>query len=257
MTLSPDDWELLHRQVDGETTEKESAELEERLAREPLLATSHRALLGLGRTLSQVGLVDPPPELARDVMRQVRQRPIAGARGGWLSEWVARRSALALASSLGVGLLAGLLVTSLFGRGLRPLDGNSISGTLLPVEDLAALPILDEARLEAPGIRATAVIRRGRDLVVAELEISSDEPVDVTVEIDAKGLRPRGFECIGAEPVGGVTIEPERVFIRQATAGRCLVNLAAQGPDPGSIAVRVQTGTAQAQATLRARTLVE
>jgi hypothetical protein len=260
MTLSPADWELLHREVDAETTEKESAELQERLAREPELASSHRALLGLGRTLSQVGLVDPPPELARDVMRQVRQRAIVGTRGGWLSglsEWVALRPALALASSLAVGLLAGLLVTGLFGRGLLPLDGDSISGTLLPLENLAALPVVDEARLEAPGIRATAVLRRGRGLVVAVLEIASDEPVDITVEVDANSLRPRGFECIGGEAVGGVTIEPGRVDIRQATAGRCVVNLVTLEPNPGPVAVRVETGTARAEATLRARATVE
>jgi len=260
MTLSPADWELLHREMDGETTEKESAELEERLAREPELATSHRALLGLGRTLAQVGLVDPPPELARDVMRQVKQRHLADARGSWfsgLSELVARRPALALASSLAVGLLAGLLVTGPSSRGLLPLDGDSISGSLLPLDDLAALPVVDEARLEAPGIRATAVTRAGRGFVVTELEIFSDEPVDVTVEVDPSGLRPRGFECVGGDPEGGVTIEPGRVAIRGATAGLCFVNLATLGPDPSPITVRVETETARAEATLRARTPVE
>jgi hypothetical protein len=92
---------------------------------------------------------------------------------------------------------------------------------------------------------------------VVVLEIASDEPVDISVEVDPSGLRPRGFECIGGEPVGGVTIEPGRVSIRQASAGRCFVNLVTLGPNPGPVAVRVQTATARAEATLRARATVE
>ena len=117
MSLSPADWELLHRDVDGEITEQESAELQERLAREPDLETSHRALVGLGRTLSQVDLVEPPAELAHDVMRRVKEQRPSGAKEGWLfglRALVAQRPALALASSLSVGLLAGLL--SRYGR---------------------------------------------------------------------------------------------------------------------------------------------
>ena len=148
MSLSQADWELLHRVVDGEATEEESAELEKRLTREVELAESHQALLGVGRTLSEVRLIDPPPELVRDVMRLVRQRPQAAdgvAKESWflgLKEWVTHRPALALASSLAVGLLAGLLVTGLSGRGLVPLDESSISGTLLPPGPVAALPVI-------------------------------------------------------------------------------------------------------------------
>ena len=260
MSLSPADWELLHRDVDGEITEEESATLRERLAREPDLATSHRALVGLDRTLSHVGLVEPPAELARGVMRQVNAQRSSGAKEGWLlglRALVTQRPALALASSLSVGLLAGLLVTGLSGQGPRPLDGGSVSGTLLPFEDLAALPVMDEAQLEVEGIRATATLRRGRGLVVADLEIASVGPVDVTVDVNASGLRPRGFECLGDDPVGGVAIEPGSVHMRQATAGRCFVNLATTGNPPGPVAIRMRAGTDEAEATLRAHPPLE
>ena len=61
MTLSGSDWELLHREMDREATESESAGLRERLAAEPELRDAFQALAGVGRTLSEVGLVDPPP----------------------------------------------------------------------------------------------------------------------------------------------------------------------------------------------------
>jgi hypothetical protein len=255
MSLSPSDWDLLHRVVDGEATEAESAELEKRLAREPELAQGHQALLGVGQTLSQVGLVEPPPELGRDVMRQVRLRSRSQERG-WLSgltAWVIRRPALALASSLAVGLLAGLLVTGLSGRGaFAPLEEGAVSGTLLPPAHLAALPVVDEARLEGPGFRVSAVTRRGPEVVVAELEIAAEGTVDVVFEVDASALRPRGFECLGGEAAGGVVIEPGRVEVSRAPPGRCFVSLAVLGASPGPLTVRLLAGTERAEATLEA-----
>jgi hypothetical protein len=254
MTLSPSDWELLHRELDGETTPSEKAALERRKAHEPELAACDRALLAVDRRLAEVGLVDPPPELARDVMRQVARRPLAPQ--GWLpglTGWVARKPALALAASLAIGLLGGLLVTSLSGRGLLPrLDEGSVSGTLLPPGHLATLPVIDEAHLAGPGVRGTARTRRGPEGVVAELTIASEGPVDVTVEVDESVLRPRGFECPAGEPAGGVVVEPGRVELRRVPAGQCFVSLAVQGAGPATIAVHLQAGAGRAEATLRA-----
>jgi len=252
VSLSASDWELLHREVDRETTDHESSGLRERLASEPELRAAFQALTGVGGTLSEVGLVEPPPDLATDVMRQVRRRSVPAAKRDWLAPlrlWVTQQPALALASSLAVGLLAGLLVTSLSGRGLVPLDESSVSGTLLPPTNLATLPLLDEARLEGTGIEATAATRRGPGMVVAEVEILSAAPADVTLTVDASRLRPRGYECLGGEPKGGVTVEAGRVELRQAT-GRCFVKLETVGPAAAPVTVHVQAGPAEA--TLRA-----
>lgn len=257
MTLTDSDWELLHREVDGETTATESADLRERLSREPELKAAHDALVGVGRTLAEVALVEPPPQLAADIMRRVRQSSAPAARRGSLSflrGWPTRQPALALASSLAVGLVAGLLVAGLSGRGvLAPLDGNSVSGTLMRSDHLVALPVIDEARLDGPGIQGAAVTRRGRRVVVAELEISSADPVDVTVEVNETALRPRGFECLGGEPAGAV-VEPGRVQVRQAPSGQCFVSLAVLAADPGPVLVRMELGKGRAEATLRTGT---
>jgi anti-sigma factor RsiW len=257
MSLSPADWELLHREIDGEATEIESAGLRERLAGEPELRAAYQALAGVGRSLSEVGLADPPPGLAPDVMRQVRLGAEPAPRWGWLAPlgaWVARQPALALASSLAVGLLAGLLITSLSERGFGPLDEASVSGTLLPASGPAGLPVVDEARLVGPGIDAKSLMRRGIGVVVAEFEILSGGPVDVSVDVDAGGLQPRGFECVGGQPTGGAVIEAGRLRARQLTAGRCFVSLAVPESRPGPIAIRIrmEAGGERAEAVLRA-----
>ena len=263
MTLSGSDWALLHREMDGEATDVESAGLRERLAAEPELRAAFQALAGVGESLSEVGLVDPPPELAPNVMRQVRRGPGAAPRGSWLaplSGWVTRQPALALAATLAVGLLGGLLVTSLSDRGSGPLDEAAVSGTLLPPGDLAERCRWWTRRASrGPGIDATAVTRSGHGVVVAELDILSGGPVDVTVEVAGGGLRPRGFDCAGDQPTAGVVIEARRVHVRGLGTGRCFVSLAALEGDPGPVAVRilVEAGNERSEAVLRAGTTAE
>jgi hypothetical protein len=248
MSLSPSDWELLHRVVDGETNEAESAELQERLAREPELAASHRALLGVGRTLSAVGLVEPPPELAWDVMRHVRRRPHGATEGGWLAGltgWVARQPALALASSLAAGLVVGILVTNLTDHARpRGIDESAVVGTVLPRGHLSELPVIDEANLGSSGLGATVVTRQGPGLVVAEIRIRSPRPLDLTVELDSDALRPRGFASLGDLPAGEVALEERRVRVRQAPGGRYLLTLAVVGPDLRPLRIRLESGDA-------------
>lgn len=255
MTVSDRDWDLIQREIDGANTQDDSRGLWERRLREPELDARYQALVELERTLGEVDLVEAPGDLAGEIMRQVGLKATSSPdRGGLprLTHWVTRQPVLALASSLGVGLIAGLLVTGLFGgRGLAPLDESAVSGTLLPPDHLAALPVVDEARLEAPGLRGTALTRRGRAVVVAEVEILSEGGTDLTVEVDATGLHPRGFECVGRDPAGGAVIEPGRVRIRQVTPGRCYVSLDVVGPSPDEIAIRLASGSARAEATLR------
>jgi anti-sigma factor RsiW len=251
MTLHTSDWELLHRAVDGEANEAESSALEARLAREPELAAAHRALLGVGRTLSEVGLVDPPPDLVTGVMRRLRPQTPSPSPAGWLTGWAVRRPVLALASTLALGLAAGVLVGGLSGTGLPPVDPSSVLGTLLPSGAPDALPVVDEARIEEAGIRAAALVRRGPGVVVAELEILSEGPVDVSIEVDPSGLRPSGFECLGARSPAGVVIEAGEVWLRDATSGRCFVSLAVLRPAPGPVAVRVRGEMGAAEASLR------
>ena len=256
MTLSPSDWELLHREVDGETTDREAAGLRERLASERELREAYEALTGVGRALSEVGLVDPPPALVADVMREVKRGSgTAETTGGLrlLGSWVRQQPALALAASLAVGLLAGLLVT---GRGLVPMDGSAVSGTLLPPGHLATLPLVDEARLEGTGLSARAATRHGRGAVVVETELLSGGPVALSIDVDAAALAPRGVECVDGRPLAAaaVVIEPGRVRVRQLSAGRCFVSLTvlAPGADAGAVAIHMEGPAGAAEASLRA-----
>jgi hypothetical protein len=240
MTIVQSDWELLHREIDGENAPEVSARLHERLAREPELDACYQALLGVGRTLSEVGLVEPPVGILGDVMRRVRPGlPTAAPRAGGIAGWVARQPGLALAASLAVGVLAGVLVSG--GGGAGRVQDVSVSGTALTSARLQTLPVIDEAHLEGSGMRASVVAHRKGDVVVAELEIESGSPVDLTVGVSGGSLRPSGFESADGRAVGPVVLDATGVHARRLPSGRYLLVLQAIGASSSELHIRVES----------------
>jgi hypothetical protein len=242
-TMTDQDWELLQREVDRENTADESSALRERLAREPELVRHYQALSGVCDTLDDVRLVDPPAGMAGDILRGIRQRAYAGRPrvvAGVFGRLTAR-PALTLASTLAAGLVVGVVATTLTDR-LRPgIDETVVSGTVLPARDLARLPVIGDLELGGASLGATVVTRRGDGVVVAEVQIRSPRPLDVTVGLDRGALRPRGFVSLEDLPTGEVSLEEDHVSVRQAPAGRYLLTLAILGADPAPLRIRLDS----------------
>jgi anti-sigma factor RsiW len=239
MSISEGDWELLHREIDGENSPEVSARLKERLSREPELDACYRALLGVGRSLSEVGLVAPPEGIVGDVMQRVRPGlPVRPWRGG-LTGWVARQPGLALAASLAVGVLAGVLATG--ARESGRADQASVSATALPSARLQALPVVDETHFEGSGIEARVVAHRKGDVVIAEVEIRAGGPVDLTVGSRGGPLRPSGFESADGRPVGRVVLDATGLHAQGLTPGRYLLVLQAVGASPAGLQLRLES----------------
>jgi hypothetical protein len=240
MSISEGDWELLHREVDGENAPEVSARLEERLAREPELDACYRALRGVGRTLSEVGLVAPPAGIVGDVMRRVRPGlPRLVPRAGGLAGWVVRQPRLALAASLAVGVLAGVLVTG--ARESGRTEQASLSATALPSARLQTLPVVDETRLEGSGMTVRAVAHRKGDVVVAEVQIHSGGPVDLTVGSTGGPLQPSGFESADGRLVGRVVLDATGLHAQGLTPGRYLSVLKSIGARAAELHFRLES----------------
>jgi hypothetical protein len=245
MTMTDQDWDLIQRDVDGETSTDESTALRERLAREPELVHHYQALTGVRDTLDGVRLVDPPADMAGDILRGVRQRAHVGRPRvvtGVFGRLTAR-PALTLASTLAAGLVVGVLATTLT-EGLRPasVDERAVSGTVLSGADLARLSVMGDLELGSASLGASVLTRRGDGIVVAEVDIRSPRPLELTVEMEGTALRPRGFVSLEDLPTGEVILEEDYVHVRQAPAGRYLLTLAVLGMEPGPLRIRLGTG---------------
>lgn len=252
MSLTDADWELLHRDVDGETTPYERAELRRRLAAEPDLRAQHEALLDLAGRLGGLSLVDPPEGLRWTILHAVRQ---AAARRGGESPWglalLARRPAFALAAALALGIGAGLSLSGLLGEGRwSAVDESSVVGTAL-LGGHPDLPVADRVRLEGAGLRAEAVARKAAGVVVVEVVIERPRTAALFVESSGSGLSPRGFLAPDGLPAAGAVLEAGGAYFADALPGRYRLILAPASEGSGELRIRLQSPDGRVDGTLQ------
>lgn len=130
--------DLVQREIDGENTPEQSAELRRLMTTDPGLAARHAELAALVRALEAIGQEAPPAGLADDVMGALRR--LAEERGGRSAASVANRRRL-------VGLGRVLMFRSPEGRSRWPVNavhgGGSMGrkGILVAVAAVAAIAI--------------------------------------------------------------------------------------------------------------------
>jgi hypothetical protein len=252
------DDELLNREIEGENTAEESAALSGRLDREPDLRASHARLVALAQALREVKEEEPPPDLALDVLRSLRDKPRPMARrAGWIdilaSTFAAAarpRPILTFASGLAVGaLVTAFLVQSI---GIHRLDRSELTGTILPPQRLGHLETIDRGRLELEGVRAEVTTKHGKGVVVAEMQIESSRAVDLAVEFDASTFTPLAFERRGGATTD-VQLGGDRVSLSHAGAGRYVLVLGVREAVPSRLRLRLNGNGATIEKTLDTR----
>jgi hypothetical protein len=234
--------ELIHREIDGEITPEESAELRRRVAEDSGLLTERERLGALSRSLAAVGLEEPPPGFVADVMRALRLR--ASERPRWIETWRAvfsRRPVLAPALSLAAGILVGALVVGLLGASRIMTRDDDAAGTILPASRRDSLRPVDRQELVADGIRGEVTTRRGGGELLAELHVESRTPLQIDWEFDQAALAPVAFER-GTPTAGQVTLEPGHVRISQAGSGQYRLVLSLNDPSPATLRLSLTGG---------------
>ncbi len=220
MTERTNPSDLIHREIDGESSPADSAELRGRIAEDPGLRAEHARLTTLTRSLDAIGQEEPPAGFVADVMRAIRLG--ATLRPSWIETWrsaFARRPVLAPALSLAAGIVVGALAVGLVGPSRLMTRDDSAAGTILPAERLDSLLQVDRQELAADGLRGETIMQRRDGELLAELRLESQKTLQVDWEFDPGALTPLAFER-GAPALGAVTLEPNRVRITQAGSGK-------------------------------------
>ena len=246
--IDPRHEELLHKQLDGEATPAETAELEGLLAARPELRARREQLVRLFGVLASTPIPEPTEELRERISNGVRALPVHRPREPW-TILVARflRPGWRQAAFFAAGVLAGVALLAAFSPRLALEDG--VAGALLPSRREATARTVDEQELRWAGGSAVCRVRAAAGSLWAEIELRAEGTASVELRFDPAALLPTSAGC--APPGATVTLGTERVRIDNATRGSYRVAFSTRPAGADAIALSIQSGDSLVEARLR------
>jgi hypothetical protein len=218
--------ELIQREMDGELSVPERADLARLLLQEPEARRLHQEFRRTDELLHEIPVADPPPDL-RAAILAARSRSLRPADAG-------RRTYTRSLYRLAAVILGGLLIV-----GIADLLLDSDSRRPGLQGSLGAAP-LDRLSLRAEGVEASALLRRDGPMMRLELTVSTTFPCEVVARFD-----PATTSFVGDAGDAGdaqVTAAGDLVNARLA-AGRQVLSLDFSGASPIRLQLRSEGRT--------------
>jgi hypothetical protein len=184
MSINPEILELIHAEIDGVATASEQARLRDVISRNSEAREEYRRLRGLFDVLGQVEPAAPPPQLAGNVMREVRARRDAmrlGITGRIRAFLPSGRLAIRYAYAVAAGAVLGVV-------GLHSVSGGSFFGPAIPERDArATIAPYDGIRrldLGPAGVRGVATLQPSASGNAIGLDLDTTGPVELVLRYD-------------------------------------------------------------------------
>lgn len=210
--------ELIQRELDGELSASERAELARLLLQDPEARRLHHEFRKTDQLLREIPVAEPPPGLRSAVLSGTARLLRPGDAGGRKFGWPLYRVAAMIMGGLLVVGIAGILLDS---DSPRPgLQGS-----------LGAAP-QDRLSLRAEGVEASALLRRDGQKMKLELTVSTTIPCEVVARIDSATTT-----FVGDPGDARVTAAGDLVNARLA-AGRQVLSLDFSGTSPIQLQLR-------------------
>ncbi len=254
--------ELLNKEIDGLNSPAESQELSAYVQSNAEARELHQDLLKLSNALSRVQEVDPPQSLKSDILSAIRLSQKSPASKPSLVQWVKdlieSRTTFQYAYVFSAGLLIGIAIYSMLSVNSvtrNATDPASVSGSI--ILNSTAYPFAAghgvQFDIEGQAISGSVTTKYSSDLAVIEIDVQSNELVDVAVNFNPEILRFKGYSQ--SEPTSGTRSLLENSF-RISTQGKNHYILAferiTQSSAEVAIAVERQTASLYRQSLLLA-----
>jgi hypothetical protein len=192
--------ELMHKEIDKSITPQEQSQLLLYLENNSEARSIHENLMRVSKMLELVDKVPAPPDLKDSVMRVVysgeirpegRQNLLDRFRGLFQSS-KGLRYALCATGGVLVGFLLFAMIPHASNRS-NPTDKGNMIGTLFLNGLGNDLEEIDQKKIDTGDIHGLITTRFGFQVVIADLEISSPGPVELTLRYNPGDLGFSGF----------------------------------------------------------------
>jgi hypothetical protein len=191
--------DLVNREISGEITPDESAELRQYLEENPEARRIRRQQLRTSEILDGVRDVEPPPHLTRRILssvdldryRAVEPRPVIRLLGR------ARRAVLrpSFAYAFASGVAVGLIVFAVFLTGSWDRRSPDLSGlyATVGVSRDAGFRLIEHLPLDLPEAKGYVDLFRSADLLIFEVSLTGESPYEVRFLYDPAKVRLNGL----------------------------------------------------------------
>jgi anti-sigma factor RsiW len=199
--------ELIHRELDGANTPAESARLKAYFAANPAAQQFYEELTEMSGMLKEVRAVEPPAHLQQVIMNMLPpNRYAAPAKASWLTalrEWLETKFNFKYAYAFAGGLTFGIVMYALLLQTtFQPADLSKLSGTMAPAEQTAT----ENFAIAAKEVSGNIAVRKSDELVLAEIALASQQPVELVIAFDETNVRFKGLDLFDQPAPGDITI---------------------------------------------------
>lgn len=192
--------EMIDKEIDKTITGKEIVMLKKYLAENPEAQEYYDNLVRLSKVLHRVNDVDPPAELKNRILNSIRtNRPPAREKENIfqiLRTALKPKVNLKYAYAFSAGIMVGTAIFVLFINkpgNMPSLDVSDLSGTIIMSATSGALETADKREFDLGEVYGTIETKFARNVVLAEVDITSQQEIEIVVEYDENDIGFDGF----------------------------------------------------------------
>ncbi len=229
-TISPSDRETLHAYVNSHEEAREHFD----------------ALRKMASLFGRVGEIDPPPELRQRILGSLETaEPPFATRAGFV-EWIrgihAPRSAWRLATVGVIGVMIGVFGYHLVRYGADPSERLDITQFYATMNFEGVDHSKPGLNIDVPGATGAVSIRSDDTRVWAELDVTSENDIEVILEYPGRAVRFAGGNLVD-HMSNQVTVEDRQARVRNRGAGTYHFLFELHDDPTSPVTVRILSGS--------------
>jgi len=252
-------FQLINEDIDGTLEPKQRLKLQEYLHTHAEAQTLYDDLLRLSQALAQVEKVEPPMELKQAILREVPAKKLASRKDlsilqsiiGSLAAKVNFKYAYSLSAGIIIGIFVFALVISSV-KDLPPWDISKLAGSIFLDSVLDSVQIADQKKFAIGNAEGTVTIEYARGAVIAEIDLTSRNAIEVTISFDNQNLDFEGMRQLSHVPKT-VEIGESKVRLTQTGEERYYLYFRDKGRNISTLKIHVQTSDNYWEGTLLTR----
>ena len=195
--------ELINKEIDGVNSPKDSAKLEEYLTKNTEAQELYSELVMTSNMLNNVNELEPHPNLKKNILNSIQwDKYTVKASKARRNPFESLINALQFnfnfkyAYAFAVGLIMGIVTYSLFVENVQRNTSTDISdlyGTMILKGIPESFEIANYIEINLDEVYGTINIRYSKDIVLAELNLKTQQEIEMVFEFDEDDIRFNGF----------------------------------------------------------------